>query len=39
MTGRIDGLPNVVIHLTFSPDGRYLAATLGGANGLRVLRP
>ena len=23
-------------HLTFSPDGRHLAATLGGANGLRV---
>ena len=25
---RIDGLPNVVYHLTFSPDGRRLAATL-----------
>ena len=35
MTRRIDGLPDVVFHLTFSPDGRYLAATLG-ANGLRV---
>jgi WD40 repeat protein len=29
-------LPNVVNFLTFSPDGRYLAATLGGDNGLRV---
>jgi WD40 repeat protein len=36
MVGRIDGLPDVVLHLTFSPDGRHLAATLGGANGLRV---
>lgn len=33
---RIDGLPNVVFHLAFSPDGRYLAAMLGSANGLRV---
>jgi WD40 repeat protein len=29
-------LPNVTNFLTFSPDGRYLAATLGGPNGLRV---
>jgi len=33
---RIPGLPNVVTHLAFSPDGRSLAAMLGGANGLRV---
>jgi WD40 repeat protein len=33
---RIEGLRNVVLHLVFSPDGRYLAATLWGANGLRV---
>jgi WD40 repeat protein len=33
---RIEGLSDVVFHLVFSPDGRYLAATLGGANGLRV---
>ena len=32
----IGGLPNVIRHLRFSPDGRYLAATLGGSNGLRV---
>jgi WD40 repeat protein len=32
----IDGLPNVVSHLTFSPDGTRVAATLGGGNGLRV---
>jgi len=33
---RIPGLPSAVVHLTFSPDGRSLAATLFGANGLRV---
>ena len=36
MVARLQGLPNAVNHLTFSPDGRYLAAMLGGANGLRV---
>jgi WD40 repeat protein len=35
MIGRIEGLPNIVHHLTFSPDGRYLAAMLW-ADGLRV---
>jgi len=34
--GRIDGLPSGAAHLTFSPDGRYLAAMLG-AGGLRIL--
>ena len=33
---RLGGLPNVVYHLVYSPDGRYLAATLGGKNGVRV---
>jgi len=33
---RIDDLPDVVFHLAFSPDGRWLAAGLGGANGIRV---
>ena len=33
---RLPGLPNVIAHLAFSPDGRYLAATLGGKNGVRV---
>jgi WD40 repeat protein len=37
MIGRIhNDLPDVVYFLAFSPDGRYLAATLGGKNGLRV---
>jgi WD40 repeat protein len=31
-----DDLPDVTISLTFSPDGRYLAATLHGGDGLRV---
>jgi len=33
---RVDGLPEVVQHLAFSPDGRWLAVGLGGANGIRV---
>ena len=33
---RIEGLPDVVYHLVFSADGRSLAATLAGSNGLRV---
>jgi WD40 repeat protein len=33
---RVDGLPNVVHHLAFSPDGRRLVATLGRDNGIRV---
>jgi WD40 repeat protein len=32
---RIEGLPNVVLHFAFSPDGGRLAAVLGGG-GLRV---
>jgi len=36
VTRRITGLSNVIYHLAFSKDGRYLAATLGGSNGLRV---
>ncbi len=33
---RLPGLPNVVHHLAFSPDGRRLAAALAGANAIRV---
>ncbi|MBF0185856.1 MAG: caspase family protein [Magnetococcales bacterium] len=38
LTRRIAGLPNVINHLRFSPDGQYLAVGLGGANGVRVYR-
>jgi len=33
---RLNDLPEVIKDLAFSPDGSRLAATLGGANGLRV---
>ncbi|CAG0998338.1 partial putative serine/threonine-protein kinase PkwA, partial [Rhodocyclaceae bacterium] len=33
---RISGLPNVIHHLAWSADGRWLAASLGGENGLRL---
>jgi WD40 repeat protein len=36
LTGRLGGLPNVVLHLTFSADGKRLAATLGSGGGLRL---
>lgn len=32
----LPGLPNVIKHLAFSPDGRWLAASLGGNNGVRL---
>jgi WD40 repeat protein len=33
---RITGLPDVIHYLSYSPDGRYLAATIGGKEGLRL---
>ena len=33
---RLADLPDVVLHLAFSPDGGVLAATLGGGFGLRL---
>lgn len=32
---RLAGLPNVILQLSFSPDGQRLAAGLGGSNGIR----
>jgi WD40 repeat protein len=37
LRARVGGFKNVIFHLAFSPDGRYLAATLFGSNGLRVI--
>ena len=37
MTGRIKGLPNVILHLAYSPDGRLVALCLGGG-GVHVHR-
>jgi WD40 repeat protein len=33
---RITGHPNIILHLDFSPDGRYLVASLYGNNGIRI---
>ena len=33
---RVNGLPDWARHLVYSQDGRYLAVTLRGANGLRI---
>lgn len=33
---RIAELPEVILHLVFSKDGKFLAATLGGKNGIRI---
>lgn len=35
---RLTGLPDTIHDLAFSHDGRYLAAALDGANGIRVYR-
>jgi WD40 repeat protein len=32
----ISGLPNVIYHLAYSPNGRHLAAALGEKNGIRI---
>ena len=33
---RLTGLPSTICHLTFSPDGRWLAAALFGGKGVQV---
>lgn len=35
---RLAGLPAVIRDLNYSPDGQYLAAGLGGPNGIRIYR-
>lgn len=36
LLGRITNLPNVVTHLAWSPDGRWLAIALGVTGGIRI---
>jgi WD40 repeat protein len=36
LTRSLTGIANVINHMAFSPDGRYLAAVLGSNNGIRV---
>ena len=38
LTQRLAGLPNVVMDLSYSADGQYLAAGLGDENGIRIYR-
>jgi WD40 repeat protein len=35
---RIAGLPETIVYLRYSPDGRFLVACMGGKNGIRVYR-
>jgi len=35
---RLSNLPGVINHLTYSKDGRYLGAGLGGKNGIRIYK-
>lgn len=34
----LQGLPNVIMHLAYSRDGKFLIAVLGGAYGIRIYR-
>jgi WD40 repeat protein len=36
MLRRLSGVPNVINHLAYSPDGRFLVAAMGSAHGVRV---
>ncbi len=36
MVQRLRGLPNIITHLAYSPDGRWLVAALGGQQGIRL---
>jgi WD40 repeat protein len=38
LTKRIKGLSNVILHLAYSKDGRFLVACLGDNNGIRLYR-
>ena len=36
MTHRLSGFPNIITHLAYSRDGRWLIVTLGGQQGIRL---
>lgn len=36
MMHRLSGFPNIITHLTYSRDGRWLIVTLGGHQGIRL---
>lgn len=36
MVQRLQGLPNIITHLSYSPDGRWLVVALGGQQGIRL---
>ena len=36
LTHRLQGFPNIITHLAYSRDGRWLVATLGGQQGIRL---
>ncbi len=36
MTHRLKDFPNIITHLAYSPDGRWLVVTLGGQQGVRL---
>ena len=38
LVDKISGLPNVIDHLAYSKDGRFIVLCLGGKNGIRVYR-
>jgi WD40 repeat protein len=38
LINKINGLPNVILHLIYSPDGQFLVACLWGDNGIRIYK-
>jgi len=38
LINKISGLPNVILHLIYSPDGQFLVACLWGENGIRIYK-
>jgi WD40 repeat protein len=38
LINKISGLPNIILHLIYSPDGQFLVACLDGNNGIRIYK-